>query len=719
MRLLDDREAVTGDVQAVLRDEFTAQVQRPLPDIPDGATLGEAYSAYLSTPDVDAADLERWQDAVNERLKAAGYDGIVHMNGREAVLFGQPDIARAGARDPITAAHDASGSQGQVVFLAEADNAYDAMTPRITADLDGAQRDRPDLGGLDPVQLEKIKGLETEFRQYDPKYRIKFTPTQGNVATYYPGQGNAIKDLMATSRAASDLLTFKRWGKAAAFWDLLFRPVQTSKLGDEAKQALYRELLGRTAHLADDKTIRIKDIDSFLQTANAAARQTRVLGAQTYARGELLDIKTLAAIADGSYAKDLTNKTGGIFTGFSDEALAAIGGAKNIHKILDRTGSRFYRDLEKRMESKGGLGEAIAATYGGVRSKTATLRHYIRTWYHLFRFTFDPRFHIMNHAEADMLGLMKYGWGTTRWGGARDAGVGKEGATLAHSRGGNMNADRMSDALASGVLDARHLEGYIGRGFEVDRLSSTRDVLRTLAEEDPAVRVLRQEFGGTVDEWVDGLEQQMYSFDTSGVDETITGAMEDILSEADRKAMEPLLIRLYERNRQIFKDVKSTFHGNTNRSNIERIMNSYFLYWPISYQLKAAKWLFDVLTKQSLGRKTNLGGAWYVNNLYEQHMERMARDENYQRMFTDNPALWFTASMLLPMTPWDMSVGMSRATRYMLAGAGIIDEPKFEEDPFMAAMRLVHIGPAYTIELADRMYRESKDKPRDLVVPVN
>ena len=640
-----------------------------------------------------------------------------------------PESARAGrdglgadleggvTRDPIIEAHDVTGSQGQVVFLAEADDALEALTPRLTADLGG--EGRTDLGGLDPVQIEKIKGLETELRQYDPQYRIKIAPTQGNVATYYPGQGNAIKDLMATSRAASDLLTFKRWSKAAAFWDLMFRPVQTSKLGDEAKQALYRELLGRTAHLPDDKTIRIKDIDSFLQTANAAARQNRILGAQTYARGELLDIKTLTAIADGSFAKDLTNNTGGIFQGFTPEALAAIGGAKHIHKILDRTGSRFFRDLEKRMESKGGLGEAITATYGGVRSKTATPRHYIRTWYHLFRFTFDPRFHVMNHAEADMLGLMKYGWGTTRMGGARKAGVGKDGATQAHSRGGDMNADRMADALASGVLDARHLEGYIGRGFQVDRVRSTREVLRTIADEDPAAKALRNQFGGTVDEWVDGLEETMYSFDTKGVDETITEAMAGILDEADRVAMEPLLIRLYERNRQIFRDVKSTFHGNTNRSNIERIMNSYFLYWPISYQLKAGKWLFDVLTKQSLGRKTNLGGAWYVNNLYQQHMERMARDETYQRTFTDNPALWFTASMLLPMTPWDMSVGMSRATRYMLAGVGIIEEPKFEEDPFMAAMRLAHIGPAYTIELAERMYRESKDRPRDLVVPVN
>ena len=684
----------------------------------DGRAISDIPDAFRPEDSAERMGMRHlfWDELAGNPIPT---EGPPPFDIRETIDFAQASdgVPEGSFRDPVIEAHDASGSQGQVIFLAEADDALDALTPRLTADLNGS--DRADLGGLDPVQLEKIKGLETELRQYDPQYRIKFTPTQGNVATYYPGQGNAIKDLMATSRAASDLLTFKRWGKAAAFWDLLFRPVETSKLGADAKQALYRELLGRTAHLGDKETIRIKDIDSFLQTANAVARQTRVLGAQTYARGELLDIKTLAAIADGSYAKDIAKGSGGIFPGFTPEALAAIGGAKNIHKILDRTGSRFFRDLEKRTEDKGFLGEAIIAGYGGVRSKTATPRHYIRTWYHLFRFTFDPRFHILNHAEADVLGAIKYGWSTTRWGGARDGMAGKEGATLAHSRGGDMNADRLADALASGVLDARHLEGYTGRGFKVDRMRSTRDVLRTMSVEDPAIRVLREKFGGTIDELVDGLEQMMYDFDTKGVDGTIRDAAEAILDEADRKAMEPLLINLYERNRQIFKDVKSTFHGNTNRSNIERIMNSYFLYWPISYQLKAGKWLFDVLTKQSLGRKTNLGGAWYVNNLYQQHMERMARDENYQRMFTDNPALWFTASMLLPMTPWDMSVGMSRATRYMLAGVGIIDEPKFEEDPFMAAMRLAHIGPAYTIELAERMYRESKDKPRDLVVPVN
>jgi len=618
-------------------------------------------------------------------------------------------------RSPFIEGHDASGTQGQVIFLADQDLALDAMTPSLQAH---KGEERAALGGIAPVQLEKIKSIELEMRQYDPGYRVKLAPKKGNVGTYYAGQGNTIKDLTAASQATSDLLYQRAWKPAAAFWDLLFRPVKTSALGRNAHQALYSELLGRTAHLDDDKTIRIKDIDSFLQTANAAARDGTLFGSQIAARGELLNPKKLADIASGRYFKDMANGKGGMFPGFSKEALEAIGGAGNIHKILDRTGSRFYRDLETRTAGKGKLGKAMMDTYSDARFKTATPRNYIRTWYHIFRFTMDPRFHIMNHLEADVLGLFKYGWGSTRLTGARRDGA-ADLAVKIHGRGPNAANDLTMDALASGVLDARHLEGYIGRSFAQGRVQSAREVLRTYAYEDRAMQILRKEFGGTEDEIIEGLEKMMYDFDTKGVEQSFTDeAVDAHIASEDMRAMEPLLIKLYDRNRTIYQDAVSTFHGNTNRSNIERLMNSYFLYWPISYQLKATKWLFDVLTKQSVGRKTNLGGAWAIDHLYDEHIERMKRDESYQRLFIDNPALWFTASMLLPITPFDLGLGFSRASRYMLASVGVVDDARFDENGFTAAMRLFMIGPNYTYELVERLERETKDRPKSLVVPI-
>jgi hypothetical protein len=676
-----------------------AQVKRP-----DG--LWYSMGSYATKAEADA------------RIASVAHHGGYRVVGTRGFVDRMTENAAASGPDPFTAAHDASGSQGQVVYLAERDAAYENMTPRLTADMAG---DASTLGGIDPEQLAKIKDMEIEMRQYDPTYRLKLAPK--DAGTYYAGQGNVIKDLTLAAQGSSDLLYQKVWKPGASLWHAITGPVKTTALARDAKQALYGVMLGKTAHLAADKTIRVKDIDSFLQTLDGIAQTHRgPLGARMYTRGDTVNIKTMAEVADGTYAR--IHGGGNIFPGFSKDALAALGGARNIHKLLDQTGSRFFRDLEKRTAGKGQMGKLISETYGGVRSKTALPRHYIRTYYHFFRFAMDPRFHVMNHAESDILGAVKYGVEATRFGGARSGvidnatyhmtGRVKEGAKLEDRLG-----ERAIDPMASGYMDARHLEGYIGRAAATGRRVDAREALRTMAQEDPAIGVLRDKFGGTEDEWVNGLEEMMWGFDNKGVEKTYVDEVQNILDEKDRVAMEPLLARLYDRAGVTWRDAKATFAGNTNRSNLERIMNSYFLFWPVSYQIKATKWLFDVLTKQSFGKKTNLGGAWYLNHLYEQHVERLAHDEQYQRMFVDNPALWFTAAMLLPVTPFDDGMSLSRSTKMVLSSVGVIGKDKdFAEDPFLAALKLAHIGPVFTYDLATQLVRESKDKPRKLEVPV-
>lgn len=674
------------------------------------------YSDYFVPPD-DPGGLSRFGIVDDTRPLGPSYRDV---SGAVPPPEGPrpPDLT-----DEIRAAQDAGGTQGQVLWLAEADDRLAHLMPKINSD----------LGGLPPEELAKVLPMEAELRRYDPTYRIKAAPGFSkdpskvrSVPTYYLGQGDSIKDILALSRASSDLMFEKVWRPAADFTNALFGRVYTKRLAQDAKQLLYGEILKKTAHLPDDVRPRVKDIDAFLRTLNAASRNHKMFGSQMYARGDLLPPATIADIADGTYIGRLVGGAPGVgrlvsdakdipaFQGFTRETLEALGGAKNIHRFLDLTGSRFYRALFERTRGKGQLGRLIREVYGTGRAVTATPRNHIRSYYHLFRFTLDPRWHMMNRFEADILGYAKYG--VMRAGGPENV----DNAVRLHA-GGRVGGetDLLQDALASGILDARHLEGYIGRAFRKERVGSTRDVIRTMASEDPSIRTLIDRFGGDEDEWVSGLEKMMYEFDNKGVEPTIRDEAQAILDEQDLLAMEPLLLKLYARHKQVFEDVVSTFHGNTNRSNLERIMNSYFLFWPISYQIKATKWLFDVLTERSVGRTTNLGGVVYLDHLYQQHVERLANDENYQRMFVDNPALWQTAAMLLPLTPYDMGVSLSRITRYSLAAGGFIRDEKFEEDPFMAAVGLYAIGPAYSIELARKILRESKDRPRDLVVPVN
>ena len=42
----------------------------------------------------------------------------------------------------------------------------------------------------------------------------------------------------------------------------------------------------------------------------------------------------------------------------------------------------------------------------------------------------------------------------------------------------------------------------------------------------------------------------------------------------------------------------------------------------------------------------------------------MENSDEYSRAFEDHPALWRTLAMMLPMTPFDMGVMLSRWTRY-------------------------------------------------------
>ena len=53
--------------------------------------------------------------------------------------------------------------------------------------------------------------------------------------------------------------------------------------------------------------------------------------------------------------------------------------------------------------------------------------------------------------------------------------------------------------------------------------------------------------------------------------------------------LRPLLQRLYDMNQESYNNMLSLVRGNPNRTNIEKIINNYFLYWPASYMIKATK----------------------------------------------------------------------------------------------------------------------------------
>lgn len=568
-------------------------------------------------------------------------------------------------------------------------------------------------------ELQPFAQLQEELLRYGARRGANdFSYTLGSppkgATPYQIGQGKAYQDLAMVRQAAGDLLTYKVTSTAANFWHGLFGRVYTKKLQDDMKQELMSDLIGGYGATP-------KEVNRFLrelaQEADAPSHFPNDI--RLYQRLDMLPPGVIDQIAHGMRRGEI----------FSPEVLKKMGphGASNA---IRKSASRFYRGLEKAHRAKSGqgsLGKLLDLSYGGAsRAMEGPIGKgtgMIRAWYPLFRFVSDLRWHLMNAAESRIIGAVRYG--------ARQ--VGDEGLTQRTLRGMDrvptnpldirvvQGGGPLDDAMASGWLDHRKLEGIIGPAFDKERVASTRKALEALAADDPIMVTMRRRFGddATPAQLADDLDRMMYDFDTQGVPKTIEDEARKILDDADYAAMKPMIQELTRQHERIFRDVIHSFRGNTNRSNLERLANSYFLYWPISYQLKVMKVLFDTLTYRSFGRQTDLLGAWTVDRLHDEHVERLANDDSYRRMFEENPEMWRAAGMFLPITPMDIGVSLSRFTRYTTSALGSYlnlfpqdtTYPDITTPEGIAefSSRVMQMGPLYTADLLNRVSRELSD----------
>jgi hypothetical protein len=181
-----------------------------------------------------------------------------------------------------------------------------------------------------------------------------------------------------------------------------------------------------------------------------------------------------------------------------------------------------------------------------------------------------------------------------------------------------------------------------------------------------------------------------------------------IIPEIERAIAEsrgdPRVVALYERLREVnnglYDDLASLFYGQPDRSNIQRILNHPLLYWPLSYQIKATKWLARILFDKAFGVDTGFGGALVIQKVHDEHVARFQSDPEYQRWFAQHSSLLFIGQMLLPITPFDLGVSLSPFTRLALS-AGNTDA---------YSRNLFGVGPGYTyFKLLPRlMYEEGK-----------
>jgi hypothetical protein len=373
---------------------------------------------------------------------------------------------------------------------------------------------------------------------------------------------------------------------------------------------------------------------------------------------------------------------------------------------------------------RGRLGEAIEGFYGGFQGTLiGRSGRYVKMWYPILRYASSPRYWAMNMAEGDMIGRIKYGSGM-----AHDQ---ARLSTYVHRRG-STNGQRYTDEVSTvmnaadtgtpfvGRVMASWVDGAVLRESHVN-IDSVINQLPTTSREHKA---LVDNFGPDPRSWADQINDMFYEFDTKGVKEAVEDAAAEIWTPEQIRELSPVLQRIWDLNQKSFNAAVHLFEGNNSRSNLERVMNSYWLYWPISYQLKASKWLIDIMTEKSFGRNTSFGGAYMVNRVVQDHKEKMATDKAYSQMFIDNELLWFTAQMIFPITPFDIGAGLSKATRYAaeygtaaMGELGLWGKYQASRTPPAALLSLLNLGPFYDIRLLERLYNQSRDKPKEKPEP--
>lgn len=586
-------------------------------------------------------------------------------------------------------------SRGQVLWQAERDADVNSQIPLHRS-----------LHATDETVRTELEPFEKILRDNYPAYTLKKSPVPAILDT--EKGGIAARYLRDRTMLGNVLADWGPFGRINRIVDWLATPVKNSDLGRAARQSLMNELLPHGA--------KPREVDEFL------ARLEKEASVQTFGPWEFRLTRNGQALTQQAINKIATgDKTAGIAAAFSPKTVEAIG-RDNFARVLDRASNRFIRTATERTAGGGKIGtlaHAVDTIYSGYQHTVVgdATRLVSKTAYHLFRFFVDPRYHAMNALEADFIGGIKYGIGATHFGGAHKAKL--TNAAIAHEYGHGTEALKaISDD--TGWLWNRRNEGFVSRAFDPARAGSEMDVLHSMATREDIVdlkEIVRQQDlrdGRTVrtpeeigdDDLVQGMDRMLYAFDTKGAKKTLLDEAEAILGHEETLRLLPFLQKVWERNDQTFHDVKQLFTGNPNRTNLERVGNSVWLYWPLSYQVKAAKWLVSVMTDGAFGKKTNLAGAALYAHHLEEHRKRLARDPDYVAMFKDHPTAWFLAQMMLPITPGDIGVSLSRPIRYAGGALGIWGEYKSAEDPVTAAGAILSLGPVYTAELLARLGRE-------------
>lgn len=415
---------------------------------------------------------------------------------------------------------------------------------------------------------------------------------------------------------------------------------------------------------------------------------------------------------------------------------AMVGQGKTPHQLWRRADNR----LRNYLAESSGIGAGLERLYGAIADKGAGPGGGLTVLYHAIRFLGDIRWLGLEAVEPSLLALFKGGLRPVVEAGPlrKVAGQGKEPIAF----GQKMQAQTFGEyahwaQLSDVALGPSVRHRYLVRELAQEQKRPFRDAMIEMAERDPHLGELVRQMGDTPTQFVERLDRDFNLADQRGrtfatraeaerffrpwldggfIDERTFGeyvdarrysphpAIEEELAKVvGDKTAEALYTRLAQINHDLFHNLTETFFGQADRSNVQRLLNHPLLYWPISYQIKATKWLLNVMLDHAFGVDTGAAGGYAFQRVADEHKRRMLTDPRYAANVQANTTLYFIASMLLPITPWDIGVSLSPWTRMAI-------DPTYQRQ-----FGVFGVGPFYTYgSLLPRLIAE-QTKPGGLL----
>jgi hypothetical protein len=553
---------------------------------------------------------------------------------------------------------------------------YMAQVKRVSA-IDAKAQE----AGFIPVTAPKMSDW---IQSANPTEIDRFIETQKILSDQFPGTtiepgGKVYIDpkesriqMLATQRSGYAKLAFD-YGPLSniqRFYDALLTPINSKLILKNFKQTMWNQLaaLGAKTPQIEKWTSAIRqDIEKWRATGGPSA----FLGNRWVRSVHALPEQSLRDAGIAAFGPEV-----------HAEILAKYG---NYQSMLAESGNRLIRAALEVQQAGGKVNPLMAAADAAYRLyqyQTGPLSGYTRVisklFYPVLRFSTDPFWILFNATESDLLGLGLEGLKGTR--------LAQLQIPLSQERRAQQLAT--STVIPSGGLPRYAPEGITPAGniqremsmwdygfytqsaaiqpimdrvFAIRRINSTEEFFRALKTDDPMVQILREHVGDVPHDWAAEADKIAYGWTHEGPTKLVANEFKKFMEEngytkAEFDQMVPAMESLASLHRKVYTDLTNVLVGRMDRSNLERVLDHIFVFWPMSYQIKASTWLFKTLLS-----RYGVVGAY----TYTQMRNKVVNDQGIQDWLTNNNAAAFMLDMLFPITPESVGVSTSRPVRYV------------------------------------------------------